>query len=149
MRSGAFCVSWALTTCAQAAGLGHPMGLSPQDYAHGYRSSPRPKRPPTASHCLWPSTREPCANDLGDLAVFNARGEVVPSSSDRCRPIRSPPVRPSTCRCSRSSHHARNRGRDARDHQFAAGRAEFEILESDAGKRTHQYLLDAREFEAP
>jgi hypothetical protein len=92
MKIQGFCVFWALTAGAHATSLGHPNGLSPQDYAHGYpivsSSEASAYRIPLPLAIYQGTVRD----DLGDLAVFNGRGEVVPFF------IRPLPVHPEPAR---------------------------------------------------
>jgi hypothetical protein len=70
--------AWALAAGAQAAGLAHAGEPAPQDFAYGYPIvTPREA---SAYRITLPLAiyRGTVRDDLGDLAVFNARGEVVP-----------------------------------------------------------------------
>jgi hypothetical protein len=69
---------WALAACAQAASLAHAAEPAPQDFAYGYPIVASPEA--SAYRITLPLAiyRGTVRDDLGDLAVFNARGEVVP-----------------------------------------------------------------------
>jgi hypothetical protein len=78
VKSFGFCLPWALAACAQTASLAHAADLAPREFAYG-----RPIVLPaeasayriTLPLAIYQGT---VRNDLGDLAVFNAHGEVVP-----------------------------------------------------------------------
>ena len=79
------CLSWALATCTQTVSLAHAANLAPRDFAYG-----QPIVSPAAASAY--SITLPLAiyqatvrDDLGDLAIFNARGEVVPSFISQAR----------------------------------------------------------------
>lgn len=68
----------ALAACAQAATLAHAGNPAPQDFANGYpvvALSEASAYRITLPLAIYQGTVH---DDLGDLAVFNARGEVVP-----------------------------------------------------------------------
>jgi hypothetical protein len=79
MKSCGLCLTWALAACAAlAASLAHAADLAPRDFANGYRivsSSEASAYRVTLPLVIYQGT---VRDDLGDLAVFNARGEVVP-----------------------------------------------------------------------
>jgi hypothetical protein len=70
--------AWALAAGAQAASLAHAGEPAPQDFAYGYpivTSTEASAYRITLPLAIYRGT---VRDDLGDLAVFNARGEVVP-----------------------------------------------------------------------
>lgn len=78
MKRFGFRLPWALAACAQAASLAHAAELAPQDFAYG-----QPIVLPAAASAYRISLplaiyQRTARDDLGDLAIFNARGEVVP-----------------------------------------------------------------------
>ena len=78
MKSCGFCLAWALAAGAQAASLAHAADLAPRDFAYGYRIVPSSEA--SAYRIALPLAifQGTARDDPGDLAVFNARGEVVP-----------------------------------------------------------------------
>lgn len=148
MKFRGFCVSWALTTCAQAAGLGHPMGLSPQDYAHGYpivaSSEASAYRVPLPLAIYQGTVRD----DLGDLAVFNARGEVVPffirPLPANPEPARSPEYLPLFPLLGTTPATAAEMRVTINSPRVALNLRSSRVTPENV---PHQYLLDAREFE--
>ncbi len=78
MKRSRFPLPWAVAVCAQAASLAHAGNLAPQDFANGYpivSLSEASAYRITLPLAIYQGTAR---DDLGDLAVFNARGEVVP-----------------------------------------------------------------------
>jgi len=72
------CLSWALATCTQTVSLAHAANLAPRDYAYG-QPIVSPAAASVYSIILPLAIYQPTVrDDLGDLAIFNARGEVVP-----------------------------------------------------------------------
>jgi Protein of unknown function (DUF3999) len=93
MKSFAFSLRWALAACAQAATLAHAADLTPRNFAYGYPIvSPSDA---SAFRITLPLAiyQGAVRDDLGDLAVFNARGEVVPFFI-RPMPAEPRPARP-------------------------------------------------------
>lgn len=147
MNIRGFCVSWALTACAQAAGLGHPVGPSPQDYAHGYRIVTPAEASAyriTLPLVIYQGT---VRGSLGDLAVFNARGEVVPffirPLPTNPEPARSPeylPLFPLLGTMPASAAEMRV--------TINSPRVALNLSSSGVAPESvpHQYLLDAREL---
>jgi hypothetical protein len=69
---------WTLAAYAEATSLAHAAAPAPQDFAYGYSvvaSSDASAHRLTLPVAIYQGT---VRDDLGDLAVFNARGEVVP-----------------------------------------------------------------------
>jgi hypothetical protein len=78
MKSCGFCLTWALAACAQATSLAHAADLAPRDFAYGHPIvSPAEASAYriTLPLAIYQGT---VREDLGDLAIFNASGEVVP-----------------------------------------------------------------------
>lgn len=72
------CLSWALATCTQTVSLAHAANLAPRDFAYG-QPIVSPAAASVYSIILPLAIYQPTVrDDLGDLAIFNARGEVVP-----------------------------------------------------------------------
>ena len=143
-----FCLSWALTACAQAAGLGHPMGLSPQDYAHGYPIATPAEASAyriTLPLAIYQGT---VREDLGDLAVFNARGEVVPffirPLPANAEPARSPEYLPLFPLLGTMPATAAEMRVTIDSPRVALNLSSSGVTPASV---PHQYLLDARELE--
>jgi hypothetical protein len=78
VKSFGFCLPWALAAWAQTASLAHAADLAPRDFAYGRRivlPAEASAYRITLPLAIYQGT---VRDDLGDLAIFNARGEVVP-----------------------------------------------------------------------
>jgi len=148
MKTRSFFVSWALTACAQAAGLGQAMGLSPQDYAHGYpivASSEASAYSIPLPMAVYQGT---VRDDLGDLAVFNSRGEVVPffirPLPANPEPARSPEYVPLFPLLGTTPATAAEMRVTINSPRVALKLSSSGVTPENV---PHQYLLDARELE--
>ena len=150
MKSFGFCLPWALAACAQAASLAHAGNPAPQDFAYGYpivTSSEASAYRITLPLAIYQGT---VRDDLGDLAVFNARGEVVPffirpvpAETQPAHPPEFLPLFPLLG----------TRPATAADMRVTVNSPRVALTVSSsgiaAGSVPHQYLLDARALEEP
>jgi uncharacterized protein DUF3999 len=141
---------WALAACAQVASLTHAAGLAPRDFAYGcpiVSSADASAYRITLPLAIYQGT---VRDDLGDLAVFNARGEVVPffirPVPADAQPTNSPkflplfPLLGPTPATTADMRVTVNAPRVALTLNSSA---------VAAGSVPHQYLLDARALEEP
>ena len=150
MKGRGFCLRWALAACAQAASLAQAGNMVPRDFAYGYpilaSSEASAYRIALPVAIYQGSMRD----DLGDLAVFNAHGEVVPffvrQVPAETRPAHPPeylPLFPLSATVPASAAGMRITVNSPR---VAVTLSSSGIA---AGSVPRQYLLDGRAFDEP
>jgi len=145
MKSGGFCLTWALAACAQAASLAHAADLTPRDFAYGYplisSSEASAYRVPLPLTIYQGTVRD----DLGDLAVFNARGEVIPffirPLPAETRPVHPPEFLPLFPLLGTTATAAEMRV------TVNSPRVALTLSSAGAAAGTRQYIVDARALE--
>jgi hypothetical protein len=150
MRHFGFRLSVALAVYAHAASPAHAGSLAPQDFAYGYPIVAPSEA--SAYRILLPLAiyQGTVRDDLGDLAVFNARGEVVPffikpvaAETQPAHPSKFLPLFPLSGTAPAT----------AADMRVTVNSPRVALTLSSSGSvaagMPHQYLLDARALEQP
>jgi hypothetical protein len=148
MKSCGFCLTWTLAACGQAASPTPATELASRDFAYGYplvSSSEASAYRVTLPLAIYQGT---VRDDLGDLAVFNARGEVVPffirPLPAETRPAHPPEFLPLFPLLGTTPATAAEMRVSVNSPQVALT---LSSAGAAAGTVPHQYLLDARALE--